>query len=101
MVIEHANVHYASDLSKGWLTLEHRIRLQARTAHFQFHPSRILLAQLNPQVRQIGRLPLQETTIRFAQPFLLQPVLPQVSFNVIEDLRSKLDDPVAFDQKLL
>ena len=43
----------------------------------------------------------RETTIRLAQPFLLQPVLPQVSSHVIEDLRSKLDDPVAFDQKLL
>jgi hypothetical protein len=46
-------------------------------------------------------LPLQETTIRFAQPFLLQPVLPQVRLNVIVYLRRKLNDPVAFDQKLL
>jgi len=43
----------------------------------------------------------QKTTIRLAQPLLLQPVLSLVRFNVIEDLRRKLDHPVAFDQKLL
>ena len=59
------------------------------------------LAQLNPQVGQIRRLSLQKTTICLAQPFLLQPVIHQVRFNVIKYLRSKLDDPMGFDQKLL